>query len=292
MTATLIDGKKAAYDLKESLKKRVSALKKQGVVPGLAVVLVGDNPASHLYVRNKIRACEAVGISSVRHLLPASVSQEQVMALIETLNASASIHGILLQLPVPDSLTAETLFNTIAPHKDVDGLTEKNMGALARGHPSAFVPCTPKGCVILMKSVLGSLSGQHVAIVGRSHLVGRPLAQLCLYEDCSITVVHSKTSDPARLTREADIVVAAAGVPGLVTASWVKPGATVIDVGINRIQGSGRTPLLVGDVAFEDVSPVAQYLTPVPGGVGPMTVACLLENTVEATEKSLERGAL
>ncbi len=282
MTATRIDGKAVAADVRASIAKAVSALPGQ---PSLAVVLVGDDPASQVYVRNKIRQTEEVGMTSVHHRLPETVTQQEVEALISTLNGDDSVDGILLQLPLPDGLDADAAIALIDPDKDVDGLTEVSAGRLSLGKPG-LRPCTPTGCVILAKRALGDdLSGKNVVVVGRSILVGKPSALLFLAENCTVTVAHSRTKDLAAVCRGADILVPAVGRPNMVKGDWLKPGAVIIDVGINRIdapeKGEGKTRL-VGDADFKDCEETAGQITPVPGGVGPMTIACLLRNTVLA----------
>lgn len=286
MSAVLMDGKSLAEQVKGSLNGRVSSLTQLGIQPGLAVVLVGNDPASQIYVTRKIKQCESVGIMSFQHFLPKETPQAALEGLIKVLNDDPAVHGILLQLPLPLHLNSDSLINCIHPRKDVDGLTQTNIGALVKEDPAAFIPCTPKGCLKLLKSYVGDLSGKQVAVVGRSHLVGRPLIQLFLQDDSTVSIVHSRTVFPEKITQKADILVAAAGRPGLVKASWVKPGAAVIDVGINRLD-TPELKKLVGDVDFDSVREIAGFITPVPGGVGPMTVACLLENTIEAAERSV-----
>ncbi len=282
MRATRLDGNGAAADLHAAVGAAVSKLPDR---PCLAVVLVGEDPASEVYVRNKVKATEAAGMLSLHHRLPATASQEDVEALITSLNADACVDGILLQLPLPDGLDADAALEKIDPAKDVDGLTETSAGRLSLGKPG-LRPCTPSGCVILAKRALGdNLSGKHVVVIGRSILVGKPAALLFLAENCTVTIAHSRTADLPALCRTADILVPAMGRPELVRGDWVKPGAAVIDVGINRVpapeKGEGKTKL-VGDAHFESCADVAGHITPVPGGVGPMTIACLLRNTVLA----------
>jgi methylenetetrahydrofolate dehydrogenase (NADP+) / methenyltetrahydrofolate cyclohydrolase len=284
--ATLIDGKKIAEGLRLQVKQQVSELvAKHGAVPCLAVILVGDDPASHVYVRNKKRACEEAGIKSVEISLPASVTQNALLAEIARLNADNYVHGILVQLPVPQQINPLTIIGAIDPRKDVDGFHVVNAGKLAVGE-RGLVPCTPKGCLHLLKTHMGSLAGKHAVVLGRSNIVGKPMAQLLLNESCTVTICHSKTSVLADEIRRADIVVAAIGKPEFVTGDMLKAGAVVIDVGINRLE-SGK---LVGDVDFASASAVASAITPVPGGVGPMTIACLLENTLEAYERLVGGG--
>ena len=280
--AERIDGKQVAADVRAMVAKAVSSLPGQ---PTLAVVLVGEDPASQVYVRNKVKQTEETGMRSLHHHLPADASQDEVEALISSLNDDAEVDGILLQLPLPKGLDEQRAIECIAPAKDVDGLTEASAGRLVLGKPG-LRPCTPTGCVILAKSALGDdLSGRNVVVIGRSILVGKPAALLFLAENCTVTIAHSRTRDLEALCRTADILVPAVGRPQMVKGDWVKPGAVVIDVGINRIdapeRGEGKTRL-VGDADFTECEPVAGHITPVPGGVGPMTIACLLRNTVIA----------
>lgn len=281
--AQIIDGKAIAKALREDLAAEVSAM---DVQPGLAVILVGDDPASHVYVRNKIKACESCGIKSFESRLPAKATEAEIMAEIEAFNDNDAVHGILLQLPLPYPLNADTLIQHIKPEKDVDGLTFINQGKLVTGDDSGLVPCTPQGSMMLIKSVEENLSGKNAVVIGRSLLFGKPMAQLLLAENCTVTTAHSRTQNLEEVCRNADILVAAVGRAKMVKADWIKPkdqgGAIVIDVGINR-QDDGK---LCGDVDFEAVKDVADAITPVPGGVGPMTIACLLKNTVEAAKKS------
>lgn len=285
--ARIIDGKAFAEGLRGRVATEVARLKSEhGLTPGLAVVLVGEDPASQVYVRNKGLQTEAAGMLSVTHRLEASTSQETLLALVEQLNADPAIHGILVQFPVPDQISQAAVVATISPEKDVDGLHVINAGRLASGLP-ALTPCTPLGCMMLIRDVLGdTISGKRAVVIGRSNLVGKPIAQLLLQADCTVTIAHSRTQDLAGVCREADILVAAVGRPQMVKASWIKPGACVIDVGMNRIPGKepGKTRL-VGDVDFADAITVAGSITPVPGGVGPMTIACLLQNTVTAAKR-------
>lgn len=284
-TAALIDGKAFAAGLRERIGAAIADLKStHGAVPGLAVVLVGEDPASQVYVRNKGKQTIESGMASFEHKLGASTSQESLLKLIADLNADPAVDGILVQLPLPDHIDAQAVLDTITPEKDVDGFHVINAGRLATGG-DALVPCTPLGCLLLLRDQLGDLTGKHAVIVGRSNIVGKPMAALLLRESCTVTVTHSRTRDLPAECRRADILVAAVGRPEMVKGDWVKPGATVIDVGINRIdapeKGEGKTRL-VGDVDFASASEVAGAITPVPGGVGPMTIACLLRNTVEA----------
>ena len=285
MSAQLIDGKASAQRLRERVKTAAAALaERHGRVPGLAVVLVGDDPASQVYVGNKVRQTREAGMVSVEHRLPADSAEADVLALVERLNADPLIDGILVQLPLPRQVDPDRVIAAIDPLKDVDGLTSLNAGRLAAGRPG-LRPCTPAGCVLLARETLGDLAGRRVVVVGRSLLVGRPAALLFLGEDCTVTVAHSKTRELPAVCREADVLVAAVGRPELVRGDWIRPGACVIDVGINRVaapeKGEGATRL-TGDVAFEEARAVAGWITPVPGGVGPMTIACLLRNTVTA----------
>ena len=286
--ASIIDGKAFAARLRERIAGHVAALKDQGVTPGLAVVLVGEDPASEVYVRNKGVATKAAGMISVERKLPAETSRETLLSLIAELNADPAIHGILVQLPLPGHLDADEVIDAIAPEKDVDGFHVLNVGRLATGM-DAMVSCTPLGCLMMLREQLGNLSGLEAVVVGRSNIVGKPMAQLLLRENCTVTIAHSRTKDLAAVCRRADILVAAVGRPKMVQGDWVKPGATVIDVGINRIpapeRGEGRVRL-VGDVDFDAAAQVAGAITPVPGGVGPMTIACLLANTVIAASRS------
>ena len=282
MSAQVIDGKAVAADVRANVARAVGQLPGQ---PALAVVLVGEDPASQVYVRNKVRQTEAAGMVSMHHHLPDTASQTDVEDLIARLNADDRVDGILLQLPLPKGLNADTAIEKIAPDKDVDGLTETSAGRLVLGKPG-LRPCTPAGCVILAKRALGDdLSGKHVVVIGRSILVGKPAALLFLAENCTVTIAHSRTRDLPAVCREADILVPAVGRPEMVKRDWVKPGATIIDVGINRVdapeKGEGKTKL-VGDADYAGSAEVAGHITPVPGGVGPMTIACLLRNTVLA----------
>ncbi len=275
MSATIIDGKAFAAGLRARIADGVTAFRAEaGRAPGLAVVLVGEDPASSVYVRSKGRATREAGMESIEHRLPADVPAEQLLALVGALNADPAIDGILVQLPLPRHIDEQAVIAAIDPDKDVDGFHPINAGRLATGLPG-FVPCTPFGCVLLLKSVLPSLSGLEAVVVGRSNIVGKPMAQLLLRESCTVTVVHSRTKDVPAHVRRADIVVAAVGIPQMIKGDWLKPGATVIDVGINRTETG-----LVGDVDFASAVAVAGAITPVPGGVGPMTIACLLRNTL------------
>ena len=287
MSARIIDGKAEAIRLRARVAQDVAALKaSHGVVPGLAVVLVGDDPASEVYVRNKATQTKEAGMASFEYRLPASLSERALLDLVEELNARPDVNGILVQLPLPAHISAENVVNAIAPEKDVDGLHPINAGLLAVGKPG-LVPCTPLGCVILAKTVHENLRGLDVTVVGRSSLVGRPAAQLFISESCTVTVAHSATRDLPSVCRRADILLVAVGRPLMVKGDWIKPGATVIDVGINRVPKDGGGSRLVGDVAFDAAVQVAGAITPVPGGVGPMTIACLLANTVTSTKLKL-----
>jgi methylenetetrahydrofolate dehydrogenase (NADP+)/methenyltetrahydrofolate cyclohydrolase len=264
-----------------------------GITPGLAVVLVGDDPASKVYVSGKSRKAEEIGFHSVQHTLPAEASEGEILALVERLNHDVTIHGILVQLPLPWGIDKSRVIEAISPEKDVDGLHPVNAGRLASGIADAVVPCTPAGCLVLIKRAAGRpLAGLNAVMIGRSNLVGRPIAQLLLGEDCTVTIAHSKTRDLAEVVRGADLLVAAVGRAQLVRGAWLKPGAVVIDVGMNRIPapelGEGKTRL-VGDVAFQEALPVARAITPVPGGVGPMTIAMLMANTLAAACRSVGR---
>ncbi|WP_118136499.1 bifunctional methylenetetrahydrofolate dehydrogenase/methenyltetrahydrofolate cyclohydrolase FolD [Oceanicella sp. SM1341] len=286
MAAEIIDGKAFAAGLRSRVAAGVAAMKEaHGLTPGLAVVLVGEDPASQVYVRNKGRQTVECGMLSFEHRLSAEASEAEILDTVARLNADPQVHGILVQLPLPAHVDAEKVINSIDPAKDVDGFHISNAGLLATGQ-KAMVPCTPLGCLMMLRDRLGSLSGLHAVVIGRSNIVGKPMAALLLRESCTVTVVHSRSRDIEALCRQADILVAAVGRPRMVTADWVKPGATVIDVGINRIDaGEGKTRL-VGDVDFDSVAPVAGAITPVPGGVGPMTIACLLANTLTACARA------
>jgi methylenetetrahydrofolate dehydrogenase (NADP+) / methenyltetrahydrofolate cyclohydrolase len=282
MTARIIDGKTIAADLCGLVADEVKRLQEQhGVTPGLAVVLVGNNPASESYVGNKAKMTVQTGMRSFDHRLPAGASQAELLALVQKLNADPAVHGILVQLPLPKQIDAQQVLNAIDPGKDVDGFHPINAGRLAAGLP-ALVPCTPLGCIMLAKTVHSSLTGFDAVVIGRSNIVGKPVAQLLLAENATVTVTHSKTRDLPAVCRRADLLVAAIGRAEMVRGDWIKPGATVIDVGINRVAGQNGKSRLVGDVAFAEASRVAGAITPVPGGVGPMTIACLMVNTLRA----------
>ncbi len=277
--AVLLDGKVMAEELTEGLKQKISALKAQGITPGLAVILVGENPASQVYVRNKGKACEALGIYSETIRLPEDTTQEALESLIDRLNGDERVDGILVQLPLPGHLNEAAALRKIIPEKDVDGFHIENAGRLFTGQPGV-VACTPKGILHMLKAAHVPLSGKEAVVIGRSNIVGKPVAMLLLNENCTVTICHSRTADLSAHTRRADILVAAVGRPRFVTADMVKPGAAVIDVGINRVDGK-----VVGDVDFESVEKVAGYISPVPGGVGKMTIGMLMENTVEAAQR-------
>jgi methylenetetrahydrofolate dehydrogenase (NADP+)/methenyltetrahydrofolate cyclohydrolase len=295
-SAIIIDGKARAERLREQVREGAARLmSSHGVRPGLAVVLVGDDPASAVYVRSKGEQSREAGFHSVTHRLGADTTQGEVEALVRALNDDPAIHGILVQLPLPRGLDEQAVLDAIDPDKDVDGLTPINAGRLANGRPG-LVPCTPRGCLILLEEALGDLAGLRAVVLGRSVLVGRPVAQLLLRADCTVTIAHSRTRDLPAVCREADILVAAVGRAEMVRGAWIKPGAAVIDVGINRVPhadpakaAKGRTRL-VGDVAYDEAVSVAGWITPAPGGVGPMTVACLLQNTLDAATSIAGRG--
>lgn len=282
--AKLIDGKAIAADVRARVATAVAELKaSHGFAPGLAVVLVGENPASQVYVRNKAKQTVEVGMESIEHKLPETTTEADLLALVQKLNADPAVHGILVQLPLPSQINETKVLNAVDPAKDVDGFHPVNAGRLATGEP-ALVPCTPLGCVILAKRAAPDLSGMNAVVIGRSNIVGKPVAQLLLAENCTVTIAHSRTRDLSGVCRTADLLVAAVGRPEMVRGDWVKPGAVVIDVGINRVAVTGEEgkSRLVGDVAFDECAANASAITPVPGGVGPMTIACLLRNTVQA----------
>ena len=281
MAAQLLDGKAMSEELRADIARKVAALKERGVTPGLAVILVGDDPASQIYVRNKGIGCEKTGMHSVTIRMPENTTQQALEEQIRALNADPAIHGILVQLPLPPHLDEAAALAAIAPEKDVDGFHVQNAGRLLCGLPGV-VACTPKGAMEMIRRTGVSLSGKEAVVVGRSNIVGKPMAMLLLQANCTVTMCHSRTADLASHTRRADILVAAVGKPGFITADMVKPGAIVIDVGINRVDGR-----VVGDVDFEHVKDVAGWITPVPGGVGPMTITMLLQNTLEAAERTL-----
>ena len=280
MTATLIDGKAFAANLRARIATQVATLKDQGITPGLAVVLVGEDPASQVYVRSKGKMTREVGMNSYEHKLPADTAQDTLLALIAQLNSDPAVNGILVQLPLPKHLDEALVINSITPAKDVDGFNVLNVGLLATGQ-KAMVPCTPLGCLMMLRDHLGSLAGKTAVIIGRSNIVGKPMAQLLLRDSATVTIAHSRTENLPQLCRQADILVAAVGRAEMVKGDWIKPGATVIDVGINRMDDG-----LVGDVDFDAARQIAGAITPVPGGVGPMTIACLLANTLTATART------
>ncbi|ALG89720.1 MULTISPECIES: bifunctional methylenetetrahydrofolate dehydrogenase/methenyltetrahydrofolate cyclohydrolase FolD [Actibacterium] len=285
MSADLIDGKAFAGQVRARVAAQVARLKEvHGITPGLAVVLLGEDPASQVYVRNKGKQTAEAGMASFEHKLPAETTEADLLVLLDALNADSAVHGILVQLPLPPHIDENLVVGRIDPAKDVDGFHISNVGLLATGQ-KAMVPCTPLGCLMMLRDRHGDLSGMNAVVVGRSNIVGKPMAQLLLRDSCTVTIAHSRTREIEALCRGADILVAAVGRPEMITADWVKPGATVIDVGINRIpapeKGAGKTRL-VGDVHFESAAAVAGAITPVPGGVGPMTIACLLANTLTA----------
>ena len=283
-SAQIIDGKQFAVDLRARIGAETSKLKQDhGVTPGLAVVLVGEDPASQVYVKSKSKQAQEAGITAIDKKLPATASEDELLTIVNELNNDPAVHGILVQLPLPDQIDSDKVLRAIAPEKDVDGFHPVNVGLLGSGQMDrAFVPCTPLGCLLMLKHHLGNLSGKNAVVVGRSNIVGKPMAMLLLGENCTVTVAHSRTQNIEAVCSEADILVAAVGRPEMVKGSWIKPGATVIDVGINRVPKEDGKSRLVGDVAFDEAKEVAGAITPVPGGVGPMTIACLLANTVRS----------
>lgn len=283
MTAKVIDGKAAAAAVLAEVRDEVGLMKAEGIKPTLAVVLVGDDPASHVYVKNKVLRAEEVGIRSLEFRLDSTVSAAEVLAVINQLNADACVHGILVQLPLPRHIDENAVLEAIDPKKDVDGFHSLNVGGLSQGR-DVLTPCTPSGCMRLLTDTLGDLSGKHAVVVGRSNIVGKPMAALLLAANCSVTMLHSRSQNPQALCRQADIVVAAVGRPRMIDASWIKPGTVVIDVGINRIEEDGKSRL-VGDVDYDNAREVASAITPVPGGVGPMTIAFLMKNTLVAARQ-------
>ena len=282
MTAQLIDGNALSRQLRTQVSERVSALKAKGLTPGLAVILVGENPASQVYVRNKVKACEDTGMHSVLEKYDASMSESELLARVEALNNDPEIHGILVQLPLPAHMDAQKVIEAISPAKDVDGFHIASAGALMTGMPG-FWPCTPYGCMKMLESIGYSLKGKHAVVIGRSNIVGKPMALMLLQQDATVTICHSRTPDLKAMTLQADVIVAAVGKRNVLTADMVKPGAVVLDVGMNRDE-AGK---LCGDVDFEGVRQVASYITPVPGGVGPMTITMLMVNTLESAERAL-----
>jgi len=286
MTAQLIDGTALSRHLRADVAARAAKLRARGIVPGLAVVLVGENPASQVYVRNKVKACEDNGLHSVLERYPADLTESDLLARVDALNNDPSIHGILVQLPLPPHIDAQKVIEAIAPGKDVDGFHVASAGALMTGMPG-FWPCTPYGCMKMLESIGYELRGKHAVVIGRSNIVGKPMALMLLAKSATVTICHSATADLGAMTRQADVIVAAVGKRNVLTADMVKPGAVVIDVGMNRIPvgepGEGK---LCGDVDFDGVKEVAGWITPVPGGVGPMTITMLLVNTLEAAERA------
>lgn len=284
MGGRVIDGKAIAADVRKEVANDVAGLKSaHGLTPGLAVVLVGEDPASQVYVRNKAKQTVECGMQSFEHRLPEQTSEADILALVQQLNNDPAVHGILVQLPLPKHVDSNKVLNTILPDKDVDGFHPVNVGRLSIGE-RALVPCTPVGSVILAKTVQKNLSGVNAVVIGRSNIVGKPVAQLLLKENCTVTIAHSRTRNIGKVVKQADLVIAAVGVPEMVRGDWIKPGAIVIDVGINRVPGENGKSKLVGDCNYEECARVAGAITPVPGGVGPMTIACLLKNTVEAAK--------
>ena len=282
MVAQIIDGKLFSRKLRDQVAEHVNALKKENnVTPGLAVVLVGEDPASQVYVRSKGKQTIEAGMNSYEHRLSENTSEEDLLELVNRLNDDNEVHGILVQLPLPEHINEDAVINAIDPVKDVDGFHISNVGLLATGQKS-MVPCTPLGCLLMLKDLHGSLSGMDAVIIGRSNIVGKPMAQLLLNESCTVTITHSKTKNLEEMVGRADIIIAAVGRPEMVKGDWIKPGATLIDVGINRVEGNDGGKRLVGDAEFSSCSEIAGALTPVPGGVGPMTIACLLVNTLVA----------
>ncbi|MGC9561159.1 bifunctional methylenetetrahydrofolate dehydrogenase/methenyltetrahydrofolate cyclohydrolase FolD [Brachymonas sp. M4Q-1] len=287
MTAQLINGNELSKQLRTEVAQRTTALRARGITPGLAVILVGDNPASQVYVRNKVKACEEAGLHSVLEKYDASMTEAELLARVEALNADPSIHGILVQLPLPDHIHAQRVIEAISPAKDVDGFHVASAGALMTGMPG-FWPCTPYGCMKMLESIHYDLRGKHAVVIGRSNIVGKPMALMLLAKDATVTICHSRTADLKAQTLQADVIVAAVGRRNTVTADMVKPGAVVIDVGMNR-NDAGK---LCGDVDFDAVKEVAGYITPVPGGVGPMTITMLLVNTLESAERAAQAAGV
>ncbi|MBL4803089.1 MAG: bifunctional methylenetetrahydrofolate dehydrogenase/methenyltetrahydrofolate cyclohydrolase FolD [Emcibacter sp.] len=282
VTADVIDGKAFAAKIKLDVAKQVVILKEQhGIVPGLAVVLVGEDPASQVYVRNKNKSTKEAGMNSFEHRMLPDVSEAELLDLVKKLNEDPAVHGILVQLPLPKHINEAAVIDAISPDKDVDGFHVINSGLLATGG-QGMVPCTPQGCIMMLKDRLGDMSGLEAVVIGRSNIVGKPVAQLLLNENCTVTMAHSRTRDLATVVGRADIVVAAVGVPELVKGSWIKDGATVIDVGVNRIEKADGKTRLIGDVEYDEAAKHASAITPVPGGVGPMTIAVLLKSTIVA----------
>jgi methylenetetrahydrofolate dehydrogenase (NADP+) / methenyltetrahydrofolate cyclohydrolase len=284
--AQIIDGRKLSTEVIEDVAVESRAFYSEfGLEPALAVILVGDDPASQVYVRNKVKRATQAGIKSIEHRLTTDIDQQRLNALVSQLNNDPKIHGILVQLPLPDHVDETTIINTISPEKDVDGFHPINVGRVSAGQ-IALTPCTPLGCMIMLRKTLGDLKGKTAVVVGRSNIVGKPMATLLLQEDCTVTVVHSQTNEIEKVCASADILIAAIGRPEMINAAWVKPGAVVIDVGINAIEREGERRL-VGDVDFTSVEPIVGAITPVPGGVGPMTIACLMKNTLNAARDQM-----
>ena len=290
--ARLIDGKTFAEKLREKIKRRTADLKAtNGLVPGLAAVLVGEDPASQIYVRNKEIQCVDAGMSSGGRRLPANISESELLATVTEFNADPAVNGILVQLPLPDHIIAKNVIEAIDVTKDVDGFSHLNVGALSSGE-EGLIPCTPRGCMLLLEDTLGDLTGMNAVVVGRSNIVGKPIAQLLLAANCTVTIAHSQTQNLPDVCRKADIIIAAVGRPRMIRGDWIKPGAAIIDVGINRVTDDTGKTRLVGDIHFDEAIEGAGAITPVPGGVGPMTIACLLENTLIACcrQNGLEEG--
>jgi methylenetetrahydrofolate dehydrogenase (NADP+)/methenyltetrahydrofolate cyclohydrolase len=285
----IIDGKAIAQRQRGMLKTLVQQLyKKHGLIPGLGVVLVGNDPASEVYVRNKVNASREAGINSFERRLPADISEQDLILEVQSLNASTDVHGMLIQLPLPPHINESNIIAAISPEKDVDGFQPVNVGRMWLGE-EALLPCTPSGCLMLIRDCVDTLAGKHAVVIGRSNIVGKPMAALLLRENCTVTLAHSKTENLPDLVRTADIVVSAVGKPEMVRGDWIKAGAVVIDVGINRVAQEDGSTKLIGDVAFDECLGIASAITPVPGGVGPMTIACLLQNTVKAAVAITER---
>lgn len=285
----LIDGKAFAEKMTKDVASKVAELQKTtGITPGLAVILVGNDPASEVYVRNKTKQTHKVGMRSFMHLLPETTTQQELLNLIQRLNNDPDIHGILVQLPLPKHLNPDPIIQAILPQKDVDGLTVYNAGKLSLGHMDGFIPCTPLGCLLLLQQELPNLRGLNALVIGASNLMGKPMAQLLLNQGCTVTIAHIDTRNTAELAQQADILIVATGCKELVKGSWIKKGAVIIDVGINRITTENKKVKLVGDVSFEEALGIASKITPVPGGVGPVTISCLLHNTLNATQKHIK----
>ncbi len=288
--AEIIDGKAFAAGIRQDVATKVAQLRQEtGIQVGLAVILVGEDAASQVYVRNKSKAAADCGIKSVVKILPENTKERELLQLIDDFNSDDNIHGILVQLPLPPHINSEVVINAIDPRKDVDGFHVINVGRLSTGQ-DCLVPCTPQGCLLLLENVIGDLTGKYAVVVGRSNIVGKPMAQLLLRAGCTVTICHSKTRHLAGYTQQADIVIAAVGKPQMITGEWLKPSAVVIDVGINRIVGADGKAKLVGDVDMESAKDIVEYITPVPGGVGPMTIACLLRNTLQAASNIVKHA--